>query len=87
MLIAEESFPSAATRVPLTRTRRSPGTMVSVITSVIAESRRTFVFGEVSTASDDMAFLARYSLAISTRTRVMMIAYSVRASVNPPKIV
>ena len=73
-LIAETRFPSAATRVPLTSTRRSPGTIFSVGTSVIPLSRITFVFGEARWASDAMAFFARYSVAISTTTSIMMIA-------------
>ncbi|MDD1670385.1 MAG: hypothetical protein LUQ67_03600 [Methanomicrobiales archaeon] len=73
-LTPERSLPSAETRVPATRTRRSPGTTSSVGTSVIPPSRRTLVLGSARAAREEMAFLARYSFQISTRTRAMMMA-------------
>ncbi len=73
-LTPETIVPSAPIRVPGTRMRRSPGTTSSVGISAIFPSRISFVLGSASAASEEMAFFARYSLAISTKTRVMMMA-------------
>ncbi len=66
--------PSAAIRVPGTSTSRSPGTTPAVGIPVMCPFRTTFVSGAAMVASEAIAFFARYSVPISTRTRVMMIA-------------
>ena len=77
---------SAGTRSPILMFSTSPGTRSSDRTETTEPSLITDDSGDVSSFSDAMDRLARYSLFTSTSTSTVMITKMVAASSMPPQM-